>query len=125
MAAGEWRPPRRRLIQTGATGAAGAAVAATPAVAAAKRTRPRRKADVIVVGAGLAGLMTARKLRAAGKSVIVMEAQNRVGGRTLSEDIGGGGVAQPGGTVLRAAPDPLAAPCQEPGLPTLPTLKAR
>ena len=89
MAAGDWRPTRRRLIQAGATGAAGAAVATTPALAA-KHTRPRRKADVIVVGAGLAGLTTARKLVAGGHSVIVMEAQNRVGGRTLNEDIGGG-----------------------------------
>src|SRR3954468_13555445 len=104
MAAREWRPTRRKLIQAGATGAAGTAIAASPAQAAtavaARHTRPRRKADVIVVGAGIAGLTAARKVAAAGKSVIVMEAAGRVGGRTLSEDIGGGEIADMGGTFI-------------------------
>ena len=32
----------------------------------------------------------ARRLAAAGLDVIVLEAQDRVGGRTLTEDVGGG-----------------------------------
>jgi monoamine oxidase len=96
-------------------------VAAAPATAVAKRTRPRKKADVIVVGAGLAGLTAARKIRADGKSVLVMEAQNRVGGRTLNEDIGGGEVADLGGTFIGPTQDHVAAVVKELGIGTFPT----
>jgi monoamine oxidase len=43
--------------------------------------------DVIVVGAGLAGLTAARELSAAGLEVRVLEARDRVGGRTLSQPV--------------------------------------
>ena len=92
-----------------------------PAAAEAKRTRPRKKADVIVVGAGLAGLTAARKIRAGGKSVLVMEAQNRVGGRTLSEDIGDGEIADLGGTFIGPTQDHIAALVKEFGIGTFPT----
>lgn len=39
------------------------------------------QSDVIIVGAGAAGLMAARTLSKAGKTVIVLEAQDRIGGR--------------------------------------------
>ncbi|MFC9488288.1 flavin monoamine oxidase family protein [Streptomyces hydrogenans] len=41
-----------------------------------------RQADVVVAGAGLAGLVAARDLVAAGLDVVVLEARDRVGGRT-------------------------------------------
>jgi monoamine oxidase len=55
------------------------------------------RADVVVIGAGLAGLTAARYLTAAGLRVIVLEARNRVGGRTLNHQLGNGRVIEVGG----------------------------
>ena len=41
--------------------------------------------DVVVIGAGLAGLIAARELSAAGVRVLVLEASARIGGRLLTE----------------------------------------
>jgi monoamine oxidase len=60
------------------------------ALGAASLAGARRKAfaadiDVIVIGAGAAGIFAARDLRAAGKTVLVLEARDRVGGRLYTE----------------------------------------
>ncbi|MCP4941605.1 MAG: FAD-dependent oxidoreductase, partial [Planctomycetaceae bacterium] len=41
--------------------------------------------DVVVVGAGIAGLTAAKTLLAAGRSVVVVEAADRIGGRAYTE----------------------------------------
>lgn len=51
---------------------------------------PPEYVDVIVVGGGLAGLSAARVIADAGLSTVVLEARNRVGGRTLNRRIGDG-----------------------------------
>src|SRR3954454_16426151 len=90
------RLTRRRLLEGTAVGAATLAV---PAGAEARKEKPPQKkraapkprsADVIVVGAGLAGLAAARDVAKAGKSVLVLEARDRVGGRTLNHPLAGG-----------------------------------
>ncbi len=53
--------------------------------------------DVCVVGAGYSGLTAALRLKQAGASVIVLEARNRIGGRTLTAPIKGGGWINLGG----------------------------
>ncbi|MGB0877769.1 MAG: flavin monoamine oxidase family protein [Mycobacterium sp.] len=49
---------------------------------------PRRhEADVVVVGAGLSGLIAARTLLGAGLTPLILEADERVGGRILTEEV--------------------------------------
>lgn len=43
--------------------------------------------DAIVVGGGISGMVAADRLRAAGRSVVVLEARDRVGGRTCTVDL--------------------------------------
>jgi monoamine oxidase len=80
-----------------------------------------RDVDIVVVGAGLAGLAAAREAVAAGCSVHVLEARERVGGRVLNEDIGGGHVVEVGGEWIGPTQDRLAAVARELGVETFPT----
>ena len=56
--------------------------------------------DIVVVGAGLAGLAAARDLEAGGAQVTVLEARPRVGGRVEQVDLADGRRAQLGGEVV-------------------------
>jgi monoamine oxidase len=57
-------------------------------------------ADVCVVGAGFAGLATARDVARAGKAVVVLEARDRIGGRIWTQDLADGTPVDRGGAWL-------------------------
>ena len=58
------------------------------------------RVDVVVIGAGFAGLTVATQLVAAGRSVVVLEARDRVGGRTESTVDGTGRLVDSGGQFI-------------------------
>lgn len=77
--------------------------------------------DVAIVGAGLAGLTTAHRLAAEGTSVLVLEARDRVGGRTMNRAIGEGKVVELGGQWIGPTQDRVYALAAELGVGTFPT----
>ena len=72
------KPSRRRLLQAASGLAVGSLIS--------PRLRAAEKSDVIVIGAGFAGLNTAIMLADEGFSVTVLEANSRVGGRAFTAD---------------------------------------
>jgi monoamine oxidase len=106
---------RRRLIGAGAAAGAGALASGGSATAGRRRIR---KADVVVVGAGLAGLTAARRMAARGKSVVVLEARRRVGGRVWDHALGTGEVSERGGTFVGPTQDRILALASSYGIKT-------
>jgi monoamine oxidase len=77
--------------------------------------------DVIVVGAGIAGLTAARELKKAGRSVLVLEARDRVGGRTMGHTLSNGFVVELGGQWVGPRQAEVLRLIDELGLETAPT----
>ena len=68
---------RRTLL----TGAGALAMSAASGHSPARAAEP----DAVVIGAGAAGIAAAKQLQAAGRSVVVLEARDRLGGRTFTD----------------------------------------
>ena len=104
---------RRSLLhRIGAVGGAGAAYMAMEAMGLARATPPEAEhfalapgsgagRSVVILGAGIAGLVAAYELGSAGYDVTVLEASNRIGGRVWTIR-GGDAVPQLGRSVQRA-----------------------
>ncbi|HEY0756094.1 MAG TPA: flavin monoamine oxidase family protein [Ktedonobacteraceae bacterium] len=82
---------------------------------------PVRECDVVVIGAGLAGLTAGRELLKAGLEVLVLEARERVGGRTYSRPASDGTLLDLGGQWIGPTQERLAALVEEFGIRTFPT----
>ena len=95
---------RRKLL----TSSLGLGVLAAPLVSRGAGAAIAR-VDAAVVGAGIAGLTAAGALQAAGLSVLVLEARERIGGRVLTESETFGFPFEQGATLLRGGTrNPLA-----------------
>lgn len=74
---------RRALVEAAAASGALGLLSSSIGASAA----PSGDVDVVVIGAGVAGLAAARALRAQGLSVQVLEARDRIGGRTHTDTV--------------------------------------
>jgi monoamine oxidase len=80
--------------------------------------------DVVIVGAGLAGLAAARDLRAAGLTIVVLEAHQQVGGRVLNHTFSNGVVVELGGQWVGPTQDRVLALVADLGTELFPTYEA-
>ena len=112
----------RRGLLAGSAALVLAGVVPAVAATAARSAVDQGSVDVVVVGAGLAGLTAARALEAAGRSVAVLEARDRVGGRTYDVPLGSGqGVVELGGQWIGPGQTAIAALAKSLGVSTFET----
>lgn len=96
-----------------AMGKAASARAAAPALPT--------EVDVAIVGAGMAGLAAAQRLREGGRSVVVLEARDRIGGRAWTDTARLGLPVDLGAAMLRSAEiNPLVAELRRREAPLMP-----
>src|SRR6188474_3142448 len=91
---------RRAFLRSSAAATAGMALAGC--AARAPRAAGGRASEVVIVGAGIAGLTAGYRLQQAGVPVRILEAQNRTGGRmfSLRDHFPDGQVVELGGELI-------------------------
>jgi len=117
---------RRSFIGAAAGGAAAAAVAVgcgeSGTSAAPQQCGPiSPSVDVLIVGAGLAGLSAARALESDGATVQILEARDRVGGRILNAELSTGDPIEKGGQWVGPTQTEILALAESVGVDTFPT----
>ena len=98
LQASKWQAVTRR-------GLIGTAIAGTAALAAsgtilAESGPVEASVDVVIIGAGFSGLAAARKVQRAGRSFLLLEARDRIGGKVLNHPIGHGQITEAGATYI-------------------------
>jgi len=120
----DYRLSRRRFLTLAGVAAAAAACApvrkARNAAVSAGAAGSAATYDVIVAGAGVSGLVAAREVKRAGKSVCVIEARDRVGGRTWTRSSNGRHFDL-GGQFVGPTQDRVIALCKEFGIRLTPS----
>ncbi|KVM81080.1 amine oxidase [Burkholderia stagnalis] len=119
-------PGRRQVLRLAAMGAVSLAAGEVSLAAGDTAALASRGVlDVVIIGAGLAGLTAARDLNRAGcDSFVVLEARNRVGGRTFNHELGHGVVSEAGGQWIGPGQTAIADLARELGVDTFPTYYA-
>lgn len=109
------RLSRRQVLKTGV-----AATLAAPFVLANHANAQNDDFDVIVIGAGIAGLAAARRLQELGYSVVVLEASSHVGGRIRTDwalnapfEVGAGWIHRPDGNPISKLAAAIRAPTEQ------------
>ena len=88
---------RRKFLKSAATIGATTVVAAGTALSTTANAHDAKPSssnsefdyDVVVIGGGYAGVTAARDAKKNGQSVLVLEARNRLGGRTFASELDG------------------------------------
>jgi monoamine oxidase len=111
---------RRSALKLLGLGAAGSLLGGAARGAKLVRSGGTRSVDVVVVGAGFAGLTAARALVAAGRKVVILDARDRVGGRVKAGRVAGQTVDL-GGQWVGPTQTHLLALLREYGIATMPT----